>query len=64
MKIIENPNKEYALQVKKKLAENNGYCPCKIVKTEDTRCVCKEFKDAIKRKEEGECGCGLYIAFK
>lgn len=36
---------------------NNGYCPCKIEQTEDTKCMCAEFR----AQENGECSCGLYF---
>ena len=52
MKIIEcDPS------VKKLVDANGGYCPCKPMKTPDTLCICKEFR-------EGECGlcqCGRFI---
>ena len=43
-----------------KLKENNGYCPCRLDKNEDTKCMCKEFRDQISRNEQGYCYCGLY----
>jgi len=55
MKIILNPDTEYVNEVKKKLKENNGYCPCCLIQTPDTKCRCKEFR------EDGICRCGLYI---
>jgi hypothetical protein len=36
---------------------SNGYCPCAIWQTPDTRCMCKEFRD---QKEPGECHCGRF----
>ena len=42
--------------IKAKLKETGGYCPCKIEKTPDTKCPCKEFRD----QKKGECHCGLY----
>lgn len=60
MTIKQNPDKEYAKQVRTKLKENDGYCPCRLEKTEDTKCMCKEFKEM----EEGMCHCGLYIKEK
>lgn len=42
------------------LMENNGYCPCAVEKTEDTKCMCKDFREL----EEGACNCGLYIKEK
>lgn len=35
---------------------NDGYCPCRRVKNEDTKCMCKEFREG----GVGECHCGLY----
>ena len=62
IKITLNPDKEYVQEVRTKLKENDGFCPCRIEKTEDTKCMCKEFRDMIDRGEIGECHCGLYIA--
>ena len=36
--------------------ENDGYCPCAIVKNEDTRCMCKAFKEQLL----GICHCGRF----
>lgn len=41
----------------KKVIENDGYCPCAIVKTPDTSCMCKEFRE---QETDGLCHCGLY----
>ena len=57
MKIRSNPNKEFVKEIREKLKENDGYCPCKIVKTKDTKCICKEFIE----QGLGPCHCGLYI---
>jgi ferredoxin-thioredoxin reductase catalytic subunit len=62
MRIIQNPDTEYANEIKKKLKSNNGYCPCSIVKNCDTKCRCKRFRDQIERGELGACHCGLWIA--
>lgn len=62
MVIKQNPDKEYATEIKRKLKENGGYCPCSLVKTEDTKCRCKEFRQQIKRNEAGYCHCGLWYA--
>jgi len=47
---------ELVQEIKKKLKENDNYCPCRIERTEDTKCMCKEFRE----QESGECHCGLY----
>lgn len=46
-------NPEFAAAVE----ANDGYCPCTVNKTEDTKCMCKEFRD---QEEPGECYCGRY----
>ena len=55
-----NPDKEFADKMRKAIRDNDGYCPCRIQKTEDTKCMCKEFLEM----EEGTCHCGLYQKFK
>ena len=47
-------------QILQALKEADGYCPCRIDHTPDTKCMCKEFRDM----EEGTCHCGLYIKTK
>lgn len=56
MIIRENPDTEYANKVKYALYMNDGYCPCKIIKNESTKCMCVEFRE----QKEGLCHCGLY----
>ena len=58
MRIKKNPNKSVVEEVEKALKENDGYCPCAFPKTEDTKCMCKEFRE---RETPGECYCGLYV---
>ena len=58
MRIKVSDNKEVVEEVRKKLIENSGYCPCKLFKNEDTKCICKEFRE---QTELGECHCGLYV---
>lgn len=57
MRIIVNHNADTDA-IRKAIAQNGGYCPCAIYKTEDTKCRCKEFRE---QTEPGECHCGLYI---
>lgn len=48
---------DIALAVK----NNGGYCPCAVIKTDDTECMCKEFREQIKDPNfKGGCHCGLY----
>lgn len=57
MKISINPDKDFVANMRKALKDNNGFCPCTIVRNEDTKCMCKEFREM----KEGICHCGLYI---
>lgn len=59
MRIQINQDKEYAAEVIERIKQNNGYCPCKIEKTPETKCMCKEFID----QRDGMCHCGLYIKY-
>lgn len=58
MRIKVSDDKEKVNEIRKKLKENSGFCPCKLIKNEETKCMCKEF---LEQKELGECHCGLYI---
>lgn len=62
MKIITNPDKGLVQEIRENLKNNENFCPCRIDKTPDTKCMCKEFRDQIKQGIAGECHCGLYIA--
>lgn len=37
---------------------NGGYCPCAILKTPETKCMCAEFK---AQKTPGPCHCGRFV---
>lgn len=43
--------------VAKLVAQNGGYCPCAVFKNDDTRCICKEFRE---QKTPGLCHCGRF----
>lgn len=57
MKIIVNPDLNIVNDIRNKLKENEGYCPCRLNKTPDTKCMCKQFRE----QDSGMCHCGLYI---
>ena len=57
MKIKVNPDKELVKEIRDALKANDGYCPCRIEKTPENKCMCKEFLE----QESGMCHCGLYI---
>lgn len=54
-KIIKNPDAEFVRNLKKRIKDNSGYCPCQLVKNKDTKCPCLEFRTT------NYCCCGLYI---
>ena len=62
MKISYNPDENVVKIIKEGLEKKGGYCPCRLEMTEDTKCMCKEFRDQIEKGESGMCHCGLYIA--
>lgn len=43
MKIKLNPDVELVNEIRKKLKENDGYCPCRLQHTQENKCMCKEF---------------------
>ena len=65
MKITFNPDEEVVKLIKEGLAKKGGYCPCRLEKTEDNKCMCKEFREQIADKDfEGYCHCMLYYKEK
>jgi ferredoxin-thioredoxin reductase catalytic subunit len=58
MKVRVNSDKQLVETIRTKLKENDGYCPCRIDKIPENKCMCKEF---VEQTELGECHCGLYI---
>ena len=61
MTITTNMDAEFVKAMEDALKLNEGHCPCIIEHTEDSRCVCKDFREKIRDTEfEGWCHCGLY----
>lgn len=61
MKIRLNENEEIVKMTKEGLKKNGGYCPCRLERNEDTKCMCKEFREQIADPNfEGYCHCLLY----
>ena len=50
-----NPDDAFVKGCKKRIKQNNGYCPNKRDKVPDNKCPCREFR------ENSECDCGMYI---
>ena len=65
MKVTLNTDEEIVKDVKEGLKRTGGYCPCRLERTPDTKCMCKEFRDQIKDPDfEGFCHCLLYYKAK
>lgn len=60
MKIHVTNNVELRDQIRQALKENQNYCPCKLEKIPENKCMCKEFRE----QEYGPCHCGLYVKEK
>ena len=61
MKITLNPEEGVVRMIRAGLEERGGYCPCRREKTEDNKCMCREFREQIKDPNfEGFCHCMLY----
>ena len=65
MQIRLNENEEVVKAVKEGLVRTGGYCPCRLERTPETKCMCTEFKEQIADPEfEGYCHCFLYYTEK
>ena len=65
MKVRLNENAEVVARVKEGLERTGGYCPCRLERNEENRCMCREFREQIKDPEyEGYCHCLLYYKEK
>ena len=60
-KIQLNPDAEMVKIVREGLRQRGGYCPCRREQSEDTKCICREFREQMADPEfEGFCHCMLY----
>lgn len=65
MQIKLNPDEEIVKTVKAGLKAKDGYCPCRVGKDPDNKCMCKEFREQIADPDfEGYCHCMLYYKEK
>lgn len=60
-----NENTEIVEAVREGLRRTGGYCPCRRERSEDTKCICTEFRRQMEDPEfEGYCHCYLYFKAK
>ena len=65
VKVRLNEDKEVVARVKEGLKRTGGYCPCRLARTEENKCMCKEFREQIADPDfEGYCHCMLYYKEK
>lgn len=65
MKVRYNEDAEVVKRLKEALEKKDGYCPCRIARIPDNKCMCKEFRDQIADPDyEGYCHCRLYYKEK
>ena len=65
MKIRLNEDPAVVKLIREGLAERDGHCPCRAEMTEDTKCMCAEFRAQIADPDfEGYCHCLLYYKEK
>lgn len=64
-KIRLNEDREVVACVKEGLQRTGGYCSCRLERTEENKCMCREFKDQCADPDfEGYCHCMLYYKEK
>lgn len=60
-----NEDAELVNAIKEGLAKKGGYCPCRLEKIPENKCMCKEFREQIADPDfEGYCHCMLYYKSK
>ena len=59
--IFKNPNEEEYEEITEAVKLNDNYCPCLSQKNEDTKCMCKAFRDS---KDTDFCHCGRFYKVK
>ena len=65
MKIRFNEDERLVQEIQAGLKAKGGYCPCKVGKLPENKCMCEEFKAQIADKDfEGYCHCMLYYKEK
>lgn len=65
MSVRLNEDKKLVEILKEGLRKKDGYCPCRLEKIEENKCICKEFREQIADPDfEGYCHCKLYYKSK
>ena len=65
MAVTLNKDQEMVAQIRQGLKRTGGYCPCRVQRTEENKCICQEFRQQIADPSfEGYCHCMLYYKSK
>ena len=65
MAIRLNEDKDVVARVREGLKKKGGYCPCRLERTEENKCICQEFREQMADPDfEGYCHCMLYYKEK
>ena len=65
MAVLLNEDKEMVKMIRAGLKEKDGYCPCRLERTPENKCICKEFREQMEDPNfEGYCHCMLYYKTK
>ncbi len=65
MKVRFNNDAEVVRRIQEGLKAKGGYCPCKLPRTPENKCMCEEFRMQIADPDfEGYCHCMLYYKEK
>ena len=60
-----NENADVVRTIKEGLKKKGGYCPCRMEKIEENKCICREFREQMADPDfEGYCHCMLYYKSK
>lgn len=65
MKIRLNKDRAVVETIRDGLVKKDGYCPCRLGKKEEFKCMCREFREQIADPNfEGYCHCMLFYKEK
>lgn len=65
MAVTLNKDAEMVKMIRQGLQRTGGYCPCRVERTEENKCMCQEFRRQIEDPSfEGYCHCMLYYKSK
>lgn len=56
-----NPDPKVVAEIRAGLKAKDGYCPCRVGRSEENKCICLEFRRQLADPDfHGYCHCGLY----